>query len=294
MSVIKCLGRTSCLAAVFAVALALPLLMVPMDAGAKSLQEIVKEKKIRLGTIPYHPSTIVDPKTGELSGFYVDALRKQFKVLNLEVEFVETKWGAFSGALMSDQFDVFVGGSFATPLRALAINFTKPIMYMGYSAGARKADAAKYKTLADIDKAGVKVAVAMGSGGHEYVKQNFKNAEIIALDTGDLTAPFIEVLAGRADVGIQDAVATAKVAAEHDGLVDLYGADPFNVLPISWAVAMGNTELLNFLNTLVDYMVINGKWLEASEKYKEDLGGFFLMQRQYLNLGLSDRTGMIK
>ena len=293
MSAMKRLGEASRLASVIAVAVALPLMLAPTDVGARSLEEIVKSKKIRLGTIPYYPSTIVDPKTGELSGYYVDTLRDQFETLRLKVEFVETKWGTFAGALQSDQFDVFVGGSFATPLRALAISFSKPFMYMGYSAGARKADAHKYKTLADIDKTGVKVAVAMGSGGHEYVKQNFKNVRVIALDTGDLTAPFMEVLAGRADVGIQDAVATAKVAAKHDQLVDLYGADPFNVLPISWAVAKGNLELLNFLNTLADYMVVNGKWMTASEKYKNDLGGFFLMQRRYQNLGRSDRTGMI-
>ncbi|HJO72030.1 MAG TPA: transporter substrate-binding domain-containing protein [Rhodospirillales bacterium] len=294
MSVMKFTGRTNCLAAVFAVMVALPLLMVPTDAGAKSLQEIVKDKKIRLGTIPYHPSTIKDPKTGEWSGFYVDTLRNQFKTLKIEIEFVETKWGTFSGALQSDQFDVFVGGSFATPLRALAINFSKAFMYMGYSAGARKADAHKYKTVADIDKPGVKVAVAMGSGGHEYVKQNFKNAEIVALDTGDLTAPFMEVLAGRVDVGIQDAVATALVASKQPNLVDLYGSDPFNVLPISFAVAKGNLELLNFLNTLVDYMRINGKWRKGAEKYKEDLGGFFEVKPNYVPFGGSGRTGQIK
>ena len=294
MSATKCLEKMFRLAAMVAVVLVLPALTAPTDADARSLEEIVKSKKIRLGTIPYHPSTIVDPKTGKLSGYYVDTLRDQFNTLGLKVEFVETKWGTFAGALQSDQFDVFVGGSFATPLRALAISFSKPFMYMGYSAGARKADAHKYKTVKDIDKKGVKVAVALGSGGHEYVKQNFKNVEVIALDTGDLTAPFMEVLARRADVGIQDAVATAKVASKYDELVDLYGADPFNVLPISWAVAKGNLELLNFLNTLADYMVINGKWAAAAERYKKDLGGFFLMQRQYQNLGTSDRTGMIK
>ena len=120
MSVMKYLGKASCLAAVFAVAVALPLMMAPTNVGAKSLQDIVKAKKIRLGTIPYHPSTIKDPKTGEWSGFYVDTLRKQFKVLKLDVEFVETKWGMFSGALIANQFDVFVGGSFATQDRRRA------------------------------------------------------------------------------------------------------------------------------------------------------------------------------
>lgn len=274
--------------------IAVPALAMFTDADARTLEEIMKAKTIRLGTIPYHPITIVDPKTGELTGFYVDTFRDQFKTIGLDVEFVETKWGTFAGALQSDQFDVFVGGSFATPLRALAINFSKPFMFMGYSAGIRKSDVGRFKTLADIDQPGVKVAVALGSGGHEYAKQNFSQAEIIALDTGDLTAPFMEVLAGRADVGVQDAVATSQIAAKQDNLVDLFGANPFNVLPVSLAVAKGNQELLNFLNTLIDYMNINGKWRNASKAYAKDLGGFFVDNPNYDPLGGTGRTGMIQ
>lgn len=254
----------------------------------------MKSKVIRLDTIPYHPTTIVDPKTGELKGFYVDTFRDQFKTVGLDVEFVETKLGTFAGALKSNQFDVFIGGSFATPLRALAFNFSKPFMFMGYSAGIRKSDVGRFKTLADIDQPGVKVAVAMGSGGQEFAKQNFCQAEIIALDTGDLTAPFMEVLSGRADVGVQDAVATSQVAAKHDNLVDLFGANPFNVLPISLAVAQGNQQLRNFLNTLIDYMNINGKWRNASKAYAKDLGGFFVINPKYEPLGGTGRTGMIR
>jgi polar amino acid transport system substrate-binding protein len=249
---------------------------------------------IRLDTIPYHPTTIVDRNTDELKGFYVDTFRDQFKTIGLDVEFVETKWGTFAGALQSNQFDVFVGGSFATPLRALALNFSKPFIFMGYSAGIGKSDVGRFKTLADIDQPGVKVAVAMGSGGHEYAKQKFSRADNIALDTGDLTAPFMEVLSGRADVGVQEAVATSQVAAKHDNLVDLFGATPLNVLPVSLAVAQRNQQLLSFLNTFIDYMNINGKWRNASKLYAKDLGGFFVINPNYESLGGTGRTGMIQ
>ncbi len=161
---------------------------------------------ILLGTIPYHPTTIIDPKTGELKGFYVDTFRDQFKTIGLDVEFVETKWGTFAGAQQSNQFDVFVGGSFATPLRGLALNF-------------RKSDVGRFKTFADIDRPGVKVAVA---------------------------------------------------------------------------VAQGNRQLLNFLNTLIDYMNINGKWRNASKAYAKDLGGFFVINPSYESLGGTGKTGMIR
>ena len=37
-------------------------------ADARTLQEILSSKTIRLGTIPYPPMTELDPKTGKYSG----------------------------------------------------------------------------------------------------------------------------------------------------------------------------------------------------------------------------------
>ena len=71
----------------------------------------------------------------------------------------------------------------------------------------------KIQELADLDKPGVTIATVLGTSGHEYMKQNFKNATIRALDTGDLTQDSLEVLAGRADAALQDAFKIAQVAA---------------------------------------------------------------------------------
>src|SRR5690348_12888576 len=79
-------------------------------AHAQTMDRILSAKKVKVGFIPSPPSTIKDPKTGDLSGFYVDAVRLVFKQVNVEVEFVETTWANFAAGLTSGQFDLSIAG----------------------------------------------------------------------------------------------------------------------------------------------------------------------------------------
>jgi ABC-type amino acid transport substrate-binding protein len=269
------------IAAVFVAASA----MAP-TAQARTLKDILISKKIRLGTVPYPPMTQLDPKTGKYSGLWIDGPKFLFEQLGLEVELVETKWSTFPSGLQSDQFDVFIGGAFATPKRAAAVEFTRPVMYMGHSVTIRKEDAGKFKTMADLDKPGVTIATVLGTSGHEYLKQNFKYATIRALDTGDLTQDSLEVLAGRADAALQDAFKVAQVVASHpDKLIDLYGDRPFNLLPIAYALKGGNQDLMQLINTGLEWMDSTGKWQELAAPYKESLGGVFYVRPTYVPFG---------
>jgi ABC-type amino acid transport substrate-binding protein len=278
----KLMTRIYCLVAALVVAASA---MAP-TAGARTLKDILASKKIRLGTIPYPPMTQMDPKTGTYSGLWVDGPKFMFEQLGLEVELVETKWSTFPSGLQSDQFDVFIGGAFATPKRAAAVEFTRPVMYMGHSVTIRKEDAGKFKTMADLDKPGITIATVLGTSGHEYLKQNFKQATIKALDTGDLTQDSLEVLAGRADAALEDAFKVAQVVAMHpDKLVDLYGNRPFNLLPIAYALKDGNQDLLQFINTGLEWMDSTGKWQELAIPYKENLGGVFYVRSNYVPFG---------
>ena len=216
------MGRFSVGKLVAAVAVA-GLALGAVSAEARNLETILKDKTIKLGTIPYPPVTTKDPKTNDWAGFWVDGPKLMFEAAGLKVEFVETKWATFPSGLQSDQFDVFVGGAFNTPRRAAAVSFSRPVMYMGHSVTIRKEDAGKFKSLSDIDKPGVTVATVLGTSGHEYMKQNFKNATIKPLDTGDLTQDSLEVLAGRADAALQDAFKVAQVVGRNkEKLVDLF------------------------------------------------------------------------
>ena len=256
------------------------------NADARSLQEILASKTIRLGVIPYPPMTKLDSKTGKYSGLWVEGPTFLFEQLGLKVELVETKWGTFPAGLQSNQFDVFVGGSFATPKRAAALEFSRPIMYMGHSVTIRKSDAGKFKTMADLDKPGVTIATVLGTSGQEYLKRNFHHATIKALDTGDLTQDSLEVLAGRADAALQDAFKVAQVVSQHsDKLIDLFGDRPFYLLPIAYGVSSGNRDLLQLINTGLEWMDSTGKWQELAEPYKSELGGVFYIKPNYKSFG---------
>jgi polar amino acid transport system substrate-binding protein len=262
------------------------------NTEARTLQEILASKKIRIGTVAYPPMTEIDSKTGDYSGIWIDGPRFMFQQLGIEVEIVETKWATFATGLQSNQFDVFVGGSFATPKRAAVVDFSRPIMYMGHSVAVRKNDAAKFKTLADIDKPGVIVATVLGSSGHEYAREYLKQATIRALDTGDLAQGALEVLAGRADAALQDSFKIAQVVNLHpDKLVNLFASQPFHLVFVSYAVSKGNRDLLQLINTSLDWMESTGEWQELAKPYGNKLSGVFFVQHQYKSFGEAAEQG---
>src|SRR5258706_6783662 len=211
-------------------------------ADAQTMDRILSAKKVKVGFIPSQPSTIKDPKTGDLSGFYVDAVRLVFKQVSVEVEFVETTWANFAAGLTSGQFDLSIAGTFATVTHAAAVEFTKPVSYLGYSAVIKKGDD-RFKELADLNRDGIKIAVIQGGASIDYAKENFPKATLTMTSGGNLLAPFVEVSAGRADVGIEDAWQARRYAKEQPGVVDLFDGRPYNVLPIGWAIKPGKTDL---------------------------------------------------
>lgn len=235
-------------------------------ADAQTMDRIIKEKKIRIGYIPSPPGTIKDPASGDVKGFYVDAARYIFNSIDVEPVLVETTWATFAAGLQSNQFDLSIAATFATLKRATAVEFTKPIHYLGYSAIVKKGDD-RFKKLSDFNRKDIKIAVVQGGAAQEYVKEAFPLATVTALGTSNLTAPFVEVSAGRADVGIEDASHARRYASQQPGVTDLFQANPYNTLPIAWSVKRGNQDLLNFVNSAIDFMLLTGRWERMANEY---------------------------
>src|SRR4051812_5357541 len=146
-----------------------------VPAGAQVMDRILSEKKIKIAYIPSPPGTIKDPKTGEITGFYIESVKAIFKTINVEPVFIETTWATFAAGLQSGQFDLSLAGTFATVPRASAVEFTKPVSYLGYSAIVKKNET-RFKTLADLNQEGVKIAMVQGGASVEYARENFPKA----------------------------------------------------------------------------------------------------------------------
>ncbi len=264
--------------------------VAPQPAQARELDQILSSKEIHLGYVNYPPLTVRDAKTGKLSGFVVEALNYVFGTIKLKPVWIEETWDTFAAALQSDQIDVFVGGSFATPQRALALAFTQPYQFMGNDVVVRKQDAETrfkdVKKLSDLDKPGITIASLLGGAPYDYLKAHFKHAKIVGVDSTNVSQGSLEVLSGHADASYWDAFVSARDVASHPTqLASLFGADPLDVSPVSWAIKHHEPELLAFLNTILEYMETNGTWTEFEKPDKPELGGIFHLKRVYIPAG---------
>lgn len=172
---------------------------------ARTLDQIISSGELRIGYIVVPPNAIKDPATGNLSGFDVDAIREVAKQMGLKATFTETDWGTFAAGLQADQFDISIAPTFATIKRSMAVLFLRPLIFAGNGALV-KSDDNRYKTLADMNNPETSIAVLQGGQAEDFVRRNMPKAHLISLASTDLTAGMIEVVAGRADVGIEDFV----------------------------------------------------------------------------------------
>ncbi len=212
-------------------------------------------------------SEFVDLNTGKVSGEFIDAMDFIAGLTNVKVAYHETTFANFSAALQSHRCDVSIAATFKTIPRATAVAFTHPLGFIGNSAIIRKEDTNRFKTLEDIDQKDVRVAVVQGEASDEYTKAHFKNATITRINSADLSLAMAEVSSGHADVGMSDAVTTRDYASAHPEVIDLFGGKPYDLIGFGWAVRPEDTQLLEFLNTSIDYLQTTGRLDELSQKY---------------------------
>jgi polar amino acid transport system substrate-binding protein len=104
------------------------------------------------------------------------------------------------------------------------------------------------KTAEEVDRPGIKVAVAQGSAPDGFLTRTLKNAEIVRVPGG--LPPARDVLATtRADVYGENVHLAHRIAAELPGATVLDGR--FNVVQMSIAVPKTNAAALPIVNDFV-------------------------------------------
>ncbi len=245
---------------------ALAVSAVVSSAEARSLDQIISSGELRIGYVVAPPNAIKDPSTGDLSGFDVDAIKAIATEMGLKPTFVETDWGTFAAGLQADQFDLSICPTFATIKRSMAVLFTRPIIFAGNGALVR-ADDNRYKTFQDMNNADTRIAVLQGGQAEDFVRRTMPKAQLISLASSDLTAGMVEVLAGRADVGIEDSYTINEFVHKQPSTKNLFLDDPFNLTPVAWAVARGNNDLVAAVNAGLNILLYSGRYDEMAVPY---------------------------
>lgn len=243
--------------------------------AAGELEQIQRRGELRIGYVPSPPGTTKDPKSGEVTGFYVEAAKSIAEQMGLKPVFIETTWANFVAGLQSNQFDMSIAATFATVKRAMAVDFSRPLLYLGSVAVVAKDDE-RFPTLAAMNKPDIKIAVVQGTAAEDFVRKTLPQAKLVSLGGGNLTAGFMEVAAGRADASFEDAFTASRFVAQQPTTKMLFNDKPVFFLPVAWTVKKGNAELKSVLDVGLENMLISGQWDAMVGKYLD--GGRYVDQ----------------
>jgi polar amino acid transport system substrate-binding protein len=177
-----------------AVATLFPNLAFAQSGG--TLEQAKQRGSLRVGVTQAPPWFSKDPKNGEwASGVGVSLGKAMASALSLKFEPVEVTWGTAIAALQSNKIDVMYMMD-ATPERAEAVDFpASPLLY--YSLAVLARDDLPVKAWADLNKAGVRIAVPQASSMDKFLTETTPNATIQRFPgNGEAIAAF---QAGRAD-----------------------------------------------------------------------------------------------
>ncbi|HIJ88824.1 MAG TPA: transporter substrate-binding domain-containing protein [Desulfuromonadales bacterium] len=225
--------------------------------------------------LAYPPFEMTDT-AGKPSGVSVDIATELAKSLGRPVVIQNTAFDGLIPALKTGKVDVVISSMTATAERATSIDFSDPYLTTGLCLLLRKDSAAQ--TIADLDKAGVKVAVKKGTTGHIYATTRLKKAQILVLDKE--SAAVLEVSQGKADAFIYDQMSTYQNWQRNKATTRAI-LEPFQ--KESWAVGIrkGNDALKNKVNTFIKEYRGKGGFEQLGDRYLKE------MKDEFKRLGYS-------
>lgn len=228
--------------------------------------------------LAYPPFEMTD-KAGKPSGVSVDLATDLAKSLGRPVVIQNTAFDGLIPALKTGKIDLVISSMTATDERAKSIDFSDPYLSTGLCLLLKKDSSAK--GIADLDRAGVKVAVKKGTTGHLYAANRLKKAQILVLDKE--SAAVLEVSQGKADAFIYDQMSTFQ-NWQRNKTTTRAVLEPFQ--RESWAVGIrkGNDELKIRVNAFIKEYRAKGGFEQLGDRYLKEMKdefkqlgyGFFL------------------
>lgn len=164
-----------------------------------TLQQVKADGQLRIGVTSAEPWFFKDPLTDRWSGVGIAMGERLAEQLGVEMVPVETTWANAVAALQANQIDImFVLDP--TEERRKAIDFPEaPLFY--YAMGALVSEESSAQTWKDLDQAGTRIGVTLGTSLDRNVTELVENAEINRFSNND--EAIAAFAAGRVDVVVQ-------------------------------------------------------------------------------------------
>jgi len=217
----------------------------------------------------YPPFEMTDT-SGNPTGVGVDMAHALGAYLHRDIQIQNTPFEGLISALKTGRIDLIISSMTATDERRESIDFSDPYLATGLAILVKKDS--PIAGIADVDKPGVNVVVKTGTTSATYVRDHFKNANVLTFPQDSTCA--LEVIQGKADAFLYDQMSIYQFAQKHPdttrGLLAPFQKE-------SWAIGIrkGNTELETQINAfLKDFRARHGFDALADKYLKADKEAF--------------------
>src|SRR5210317_2633567 len=169
-----------------------------IDLAKKStIEEILKRGELRVGFESGYVPFEMTNKKGQFIGFDMDYARRLAKAMGVKFVPINTAWDGIIPALMTDKFDIIMGGMTITQERNLKVNFADPYIVVGQTILLNKKLNDKVLSYKDLNNPKYIVASRLGTTGEQAVKKFMPRATYKSFETEADAG--MEAINGKAD-----------------------------------------------------------------------------------------------
>ena len=243
-------------------------------AKKSHIQKILQRGELRVGfESGYVPFEMTDKK-GNFIGFDMDFGRRLAKSMGVKFVPVNTAWDGIIPALVTDKFDIIMGGMTITQERNLKISFADPYIVVGQTILLNKKHEGKVKSYEDLNDPKYILTSRMGTTGEQAIKRMIPKATYKGFESEAEAG--LEVINGKADALVYDLPFCGFLYGSQGRGKTVFLNEPFTYEPLAWAINQGDPDFLNYLNNFLRqskgdgfYEKVYNKWIIGSDWKKE-------------------------
>ena len=233
------------------------------EAGARTLDEIIKSGTIKVGVNPTLPPLGKFDDKNQIVGFDVDYANEIAKILGVKLEVVQVGSPDRIPFVASGKIDFVMGAMTRNPERAKVIDFTLPVHTEVF--GVLTTEAKPFKDWKELNDEKVTLVQVRGTTPIKFITDNLPKAKVTQLDN---YPDVIRALAqGRGDAMIDVVDFVGEHMNKHTDVKWKVLADkPVDVYFCGLGVAKNSTGLKDWLNVAIFELARKGKtdelWLK--------------------------------
>jgi polar amino acid transport system substrate-binding protein len=220
-------------------------LLAQTCAKAEDVSQLASKGELRAALVASNPVLVTRGADGGLGGVSVELARALAAKLDIPVRLIPYENPArYNESLGKDEWDI--GLAARDPSRAEYLAFSD--VFMEVDNGYVGRPGLPLTSSEEVDRPGIRVAVAKGSAPDGFLTRTLKNAEIVRVPGG--LGPAREALAAAsADVYGENVHLAYRIAADLPGATVLDGR--FNLVQMSIAVPKAKAAMLPVVNDFI-------------------------------------------